>query len=116
MIDEDPRKDSSANEIKPSSKSTRAYVSNLICRDPFQEDFDAQKILNENPEVRNYHSLVLDLAYEEYCRKLANGDNVEQHSFVKRFPEIEDSLLRILQVHKYFAQEKSKQKAYSVLK
>lgn len=107
MIDEDRGKDSSTNQLKSRSNSIRAYVSDLICRASEEEDFDARKILEENPEVQNYRSLVLDLAYEEYCQKVESGDDIKQQSFAKRFPEFEESLLRVLQVHQYLEKTES---------
>lgn len=110
MIDEDLGTDSSTEPANSKSNSIRAYVSDLICRASEAEDFNAQEIMDGHPELRKHRSLVLDLAYEEYCRKLENGDDVKQTSFAKRFPEYEESLLRVLQVHQYLETSESKKK------
>lgn len=113
MIEDDYEKDSSTNtQLHSKTQNLRGYVSDLICQTS-DEDFDAKKILEENPEVLGHRSLVLDLAYEEYCRRVETGSAVEQASFAKKFPEHEESLLRVLQVHQYLERSESSDKSRS---
>ena len=93
--------DSSEKQIEDGQESLRAYVSDLILRSASEEGFDAQKIIDANPEIQNHRSLVLDLVYEEYCRRKEAGEDLGQESFVQNFPDYEHSLLQVLQVHHY---------------
>jgi len=101
MNDYDSGTDSSLNQTKAGRESIRDYVSNLICREASGESFNAQKIIDANPEIQNHRSLVLDLVYEEYCRRKEAGEDIRQKSFVQNFPDYEHSLLQVLQVHHY---------------
>lgn len=43
----------------------------------------------------------LDLAYNEYCRQREAGENVDAEAFCARFPDVQSSLRRQLEVHLY---------------
>lgn len=101
MIEDDLGTDSSKNKIELNQESIRAYVSDLICRTSSEESFDAQAIIDANPEIQNHRSLVLDLVYEEYCRRKEAGEEIGQNSFAQSFPDYQRSLLQVLQVHHY---------------
>ena len=45
-------------------------------------------LLKEHPEIKPYRSFVLDLAHEEYCRRLANGNLLMQRSMQGNFQAI----------------------------
>ena len=48
-------------------------------------------------------STVLDLAYEEFCLHTDLGEAIEPDAFAAQFPEVSQSLARILTVHRYLA-------------
>jgi eukaryotic-like serine/threonine-protein kinase len=90
--------DASTMEIE--EDAARALVSQIIARSPGQR-IDANAVLKANPGLCRYESLILDLAYEEFCRRTDAGERPERNSFARRFPEVEHSLLRVLEVHDY---------------
>ena len=75
--------------------SIRSYVSDLICNASSEEEFDALKIIEAKPEIREHRTLVLDLAYEDFCRKREKGDPIQQRSFAKKFPDHEESVMQL---------------------
>jgi serine/threonine protein kinase/Tfp pilus assembly protein PilF len=60
---------------------------------------DARAALSQNPELEASRSLVLDLAYEEYCRRQEAGDAPDPDEFCRRFPAHRTSLRRLLAAH-----------------
>ncbi len=60
---------------------------------------DTQAALTEHPELQSHLSLVIDLAYEEYCQRIDQGQSVDHRAFCQRFPEVEASLERLITDH-----------------
>jgi hypothetical protein len=60
---------------------------------------DTQAALVEHPELRQHVSLVIDLAYEEYCQRADRGEIIERRQFCERFPTIQASLERLIDDH-----------------
>ncbi len=60
---------------------------------------DAEEILERHPRLRDQHSLVLDLAYEEYCLRREAGERVAVSTFCERFPTVCKSLRVLLAAH-----------------
>jgi serine/threonine protein kinase len=81
----------------------RGKVSNLIGELGPESSLDAERILSEHPSLRRSKSAVLDLAYEEYCRRVDAGEEVDVHGFVRRFPGYQTSLLRQIEAHEWLA-------------
>jgi tetratricopeptide (TPR) repeat protein len=96
-VDDDRRAGSSSTLPAPTT-------SELIGDAVFGHSFDARSILRRNPEAADDRSTVVDLAYEEYCRKKDAGASIDIHQFASRFPDIEQSLIRVLEVHEYLEQ------------
>lgn len=65
---------------------------------------DALAFLDEHPHIRQQKSLVLDLAYEEYCLRKERGESVSASDFAEKFPEWNRSLSRLIDVHEYLDQ------------
>src|SRR4051812_43982467 len=61
---------------------------------------DASGFLADNPELRTAQSLVIDLAYEEFCLRAEAGEHVDTEAFCNRFPTVQHSLARMLDVHR----------------
>ncbi len=59
---------------------------------------DAVAWLRQHPEIRPYRSHVLALAYEEYCLRLEESEEIDPHSFCKRFPDVQNDLARLIAV------------------
>src|SRR5210317_1753167 len=70
------------------------------------ESPDVGTVLLEHPEFIDRKSLMLELAYEEYFRRVDSGDEIEVDSFCRRFPACRMSLQRRIEVH-HFLQEES---------
>ena len=56
-------------------------------------------LLAEQPELKDYPSVVLDLAYEEYRLRLRAGEPLDAAEFARRFPSLERSLYLLIAVH-----------------
>ena len=51
------------------------------------EEPDVGVVLGEHPELEGRKSLVLELAYEEYCHRFEEtGEELDVESFCRRFP------------------------------
>lgn len=63
---------------------------------------NARHALEQHPEIAQRKSLAVELAYEEFCRRRAAGENVERKGFCAQFPQFQASLLRRLEVDEFF--------------
>lgn len=61
---------------------------------------DAKDYLEQHPEIYRHKTLVIDLIYEEFCRKSENGDLVDEREFARQFPGFEKSILYQIAIHK----------------
>ena len=77
----------------------RPHVSELLAHFGSQELIDARRLMAERPEYTDFRSEVIDLAYEEFCRRTDAGESIDHPLFARRFPAVEQSLLRLLDVH-----------------
>ncbi len=68
---------------------------------PPTEPLLSPDLLPLDSELANDHSALLDLAYEEYCRAMDRGESLDQQAFAAQFPQIEQSLLELLEVHSF---------------
>lgn len=69
-----------------------------------ERPLDAQAWLAEHPELGARKSIVLDLAYEEFCQRLESGEPVDADSFARRFPTFQRSVRRLIAVHDFLEQ------------
>jgi serine/threonine protein kinase/Tfp pilus assembly protein PilF len=79
--------------------SARALVSEIIAGSPPGTLLDAQAVLREHPELANHKSALMELAYEDFCRRDDLGMVVEPEEFATRFPTICRSLLHQIGIH-----------------
>jgi serine/threonine protein kinase len=86
-------------EVSRSVAFEKKVASELIAGWPDDIPFDANLILADHPELRQRKSVVLDLAYEEFCRLLKSGETPEAQEFAARFPDIQRSLTYLIDVH-----------------
>ena len=68
---------------------------------------DAKAFLAEHPECGSQKSVVLDLAFEEYCQKTETGELVDTDAYCRQFPTFEKSLRRLIAVQDYLNQNPS---------
>ncbi|MEX2137695.1 MAG: serine/threonine-protein kinase [Pirellulales bacterium] len=66
---------------------------------------DALGALAEHPELAQKKSIVLELAYEEFCRREESGEEIDVERFCERFPLHKTSVRRRLQVHQFVERE-----------
>jgi serine/threonine protein kinase len=78
----------------------RQRVSDVISQWRKDHRPDARGFLDQNPEVKAAQSLVVDLAYEEFCLRVEDGEQLDTEKFCGRFPTIQYSLARMLDVHR----------------
>jgi serine/threonine protein kinase/Tfp pilus assembly protein PilF len=88
-------------QIELAPAEAKAMVSEIIARYEPADEFDARSVLEKHPGLRHYPSVVVDLAYEEYCRRVDAGEATDPQQFAQRFPEIAAPLLKLLEVHEY---------------
>ena len=60
-------------------------------------------MLREHPELAKQKSVVLDLAYEEFCLRTEAGEPLAASTFCDQFPTYRKSLERLLGVHELLA-------------
>jgi serine/threonine protein kinase/Tfp pilus assembly protein PilF len=65
---------------------------------------DARAVLARHPELNANKSLVLDLAYEEYCCRKEAGAPPDPDEFCARFPSFQASLRRLIRAHQFLEQ------------
>jgi serine/threonine protein kinase len=73
------------------------FVSDLLRNTPEHHKFSAAAILNEFPELRQSPSCVVDLAYEEFCRKRNAGIPVTISELTAQYSSVRSSLCRVLE-------------------
>lgn len=66
---------------------------------------DAGRVLAENPDLARLKSIVVDLAYEEYCFRSDAGEVIDRTEFCTKFPDFRSSICRRLEVHDFFVTE-----------
>jgi len=77
--------------------SVRQLASKLLATLPESAPLDAKDLLENFPELNECKSVVLDLAYEEFCRQAEASSALKPQEFAARFPTIQHSLLRLLE-------------------
>lgn len=92
---------SSLENLAPPSAVAKAMVSEIIADHADDADFDAEAVLAQHPDFREFPSIVVDLAYEEFCRRLDRGERIDPEEFAGRFSGVASPLLRLLEVHAF---------------
>ncbi len=70
---------------------------------PEQAPDDVRAYLDQHPGVRRDKDAALDLAYDEYCRRVEAGETPDPDDFCARFPTFQSSLRRAIQAHEFLA-------------
>lgn len=78
--------------------SSEEFLESILSHVPEGEIFDAAEIVAANSQIGNNPSLIVDLAYEEYWRRLQAGQNIDAAQFANRFPGVSEKLLRVIEV------------------
>ena len=64
---------------------------------------DAQAVLAHHPELVDNKDVVLDVAFEEFCLRQAQGETLDPVAFAARFPICHDSLCLTMQCNDFVA-------------
>jgi tetratricopeptide (TPR) repeat protein len=94
----------SVEALSCSRTASRELVSEIIALWAQGVPADAHAFLAGHPELKADKSLVLDLAYEEYCCRKEAGDPADAEEFCARFPTFRASLRRLIQAHQFLEQ------------
>ncbi len=80
----------------------RGLVSEIIAGWAQGAPVDARSALAAHPELAANKSVVLDLAYEEYCRRKEDtGAAPDLDEFCERFPTFKTSLRQLIEAHRF---------------
>ncbi|WP_437224378.1 protein kinase domain-containing protein [Planctomicrobium sp. SH661] len=77
---------------------SESLLSELLQHIPEGQTFDAAALISSHSELQAMPSVMVDLAYEDYWRRIQNGIQVNLDQFVDRFPEIRERLLHMIDV------------------
>lgn len=83
-----------------SGKQLRLVVDEIVDRWRGGDPPDASAVLAEYPQLREHHSLAVDLAYEEFCLRQEAGESLDQRRFCQQFSQFQYSLARMLNLHR----------------
>src|SRR5262249_35902867 len=61
----------------------------------------APGFVSSHPSMGQQKSMVLDLAYEEYCLRRQAGEQLSPSTFCDKFPTYRRSLARLIEVHEF---------------
>lgn len=103
MADQKPDDSIPSSQIQlapPRSGTASIFISEW----PSGLPFDAGAVLQRNPELMQHTTIVLDLAYEEFCQRREAGEDVSADSFAERFPAVKRELLEQLAVEDFLHQ------------
>lgn len=78
-----------------------SVISEVRRRQSYGQLLDARVLLDEHPEVAGRKSIVIELAYEEFCQRTEAGESVDREAFCRQFPACENSLRRLIEVHEF---------------
>jgi tetratricopeptide (TPR) repeat protein len=101
LQDEPHTKPPAGNDTVPNLDE---LVSSVIERWRSGEQPNTAKVLDSHPELRAQHSVVLNLAAEEYELRKQAGEKLSRKDFSDRFPSFQKSIVRDLEVREYMAE------------
>jgi len=80
------------------SQSSESLLVELLNGVAEGQPFNAAAIIDEHSTLNEMPSLLVDLAYEDYWRKVQCGCEVDVNEFVDQFPQIRERLLHMIDV------------------
>ncbi len=83
----------------------RLLLKEVVGRWQAGESPDARAVIERNPEIAADKSVVIDLAYEEFCLRVDAGETIDRDAFCDQFPDFRKSLYRRLEVHDFLAED-----------
>ena len=92
-----------STDVLPPPQARQLY-NDLLDGWPSDQPFSADRVLEDHPELRSHKSVVIDLAFEEFTRRLESGEDVTPTDFAARFETVQKSLVELLQVNRFLHQ------------
>jgi len=79
----------------------------FVIRDGWQKGkaVDLAAALEDHPELRQFKSIVLDLACDEYRIRCERGESLSAEKFAGRYPSLERSLCTLIEVQDLFSHD-----------
>jgi eukaryotic-like serine/threonine-protein kinase len=93
--------------MEPTTSSTESLIAQVISTWRAGLRPDTAEVLARHPHLRKHQSVLLDLAYEEYCLRKEAGETLSLESYCDRFPTCRRSLGRLLAIHECDAEDAS---------
>jgi serine/threonine protein kinase/Flp pilus assembly protein TadD len=100
--------DSRERALSVHMQGVKSLVSDLLMDWPDDVPFNARQILAEHPELRDCKSAVVEVVYEEFCRRQEAGEQIDPYQFAQEYPDVRSSLLHLMQVHDFVRTESDK--------
>jgi tetratricopeptide (TPR) repeat protein len=86
----------------------RALADEIMDRWQQGEAPDARAALSCYPELKGQKSVLIDLAYEEFCLRKEAGESVDPDDFCDQFPRYQASLRKLLAAHQLIGEDTDK--------
>ncbi|MBN2291191.1 MAG: tetratricopeptide repeat protein [Pirellulales bacterium] len=74
------------------------------------EETDLADLLKKHPELKLQKSFVLEMAHNEYCRRLEAGESIDADDFCGRFPSFQNSLFMVIELNRLLSKDSAFQK------
>src|SRR5262249_48010010 len=87
--------------LRTGDSVARTPVSILTSLVPPGGVFDTRAVLAQHPQLKADKALVLDIVFEEYCRRREAGEAIDLDEFCGRFPTYQASVRRLLEVETF---------------
>jgi serine/threonine protein kinase/Flp pilus assembly protein TadD len=78
-------------------------------------DPDAAAVLAKYPQLGRYRSVVVELAYDEYCLRQEAGESLDPADFAERFPSFQRSLCLYIEMHRILERQSESPEARRVV-
>jgi len=83
------------------SEQARSLASEIKRRWESGDQPDARAVLDRHPELRDQPSLIVDLAFEEFCLRKEAGEVLDVAEFCQGFPTCRSALGRLLEAQRF---------------
>lgn len=103
MKAETTRSNLASTVVEPERKTEaecRRVANEIIAAWKSGEAVDARAALAEHPQLAQLKSIVIDLAYEEYCLRTEQGESIAASQFCEQFSDYSRSLREHLDLHR----------------
>jgi serine/threonine protein kinase len=95
-------------ETRRSEAALSRLASEVIREHPLSEEFCAETLLATNAALATAQRSIIKIAFEEYCRRFDNEEEIDVEAFVGRFPEVASILREDIEAHARVVNEPEK--------